>query len=706
MMAALINHLWQSTLFALAAGLLTLVLRRNRPGVRYGLWFAASVKFLIPFAVLTAASGFAADRLHVSLPAPKSLQAIAPVVEPFTPAPASTHAIPAPAAPPTTRAVVPQATLPAGHAPAARFDPAPILLGVWALGLAAVLLIWTARWSRIRQALRAAAPTRLPAPVPVLATPFPVEPGVIGLWRPWVIVPEGVGEQLTPAEWKAVLDHELCHIRRRDNLTGAIHMLVQALFWFHPLVWWLGDRLVAEREKACDEAVVRGGSDALAYARTILKVCRLYVRQPLVCAAGASGSSLVARVETILNGPPSSPLSPAQKALLLAAGASAITAPLAAGLIASPAARQAVARAAAITSDALDALQPVAARSVSPDQLQAAKTVALARTRSLRGPALTLSGLDHTPVRLTQTVAAPQFRPVTTPAPSVQIASASTTSTPATAAAAAATLPAEPADPKRQALEFVRSYARFDPKHTLLARWAQPLCIQVVGLAADQEAAVRARIGEVAAGVGLGVKPAQCASNDVEVGFTADPQSLLDDVAKRHRALLGDRATAARTITQPIQAWYVANGLDLTHDPVPGNWGAEGFRNVLIIVDLRRAGTERLGVIADYVAMLALSQPGAPDHCQALPSITDLFAGPCPGRAPPAALTPADAAYLTALYSDPPKLSLLWRDQSRIGLIGSSDGYGLTERMADILAKAARTADASGAGQNAAQPRG
>jgi beta-lactamase regulating signal transducer with metallopeptidase domain len=703
MLAALINHLWQSTLFALAVGILTLALRRNRPGVRYSLWFAASVKFLIPFAVLTAAGGFAAERLHISLPAPKSLQAIAPVVEPFTRASAVTLAIPAPAAPPTTGTVVPQATSPAGHALAAPFDPAPILLGVWALGLAAVLLIWTARWSRIREALRAAAPTRLPAPVPVLATPFPVEPGVIGLWRPWVIVPEGVGEQLTPAEWKAVLDHELCHIRRRDNLTGAIHMGVQALFWFHPLVWWLGDRLVAEREQACDEAVIRSGSDAVAYARTILKVCRLYIQQPLVCAAGASGSSLVVRVETILNGPPSSPLSHAQKALLLAAGASAITAPLAAGLIASPSARQVVARAAAITSDAIDIWRSGPSPSASQSQPQAEKAVALARAKSLRGRALSLAGPDNTPVQLTRSLAAPQFGPVTGPAPSVPPPAAAS---PAPSARTPVSEAVETADPKQQALEFVRSYARFDQKHTLMARWAQPLCIQVVGLSPQQEAAVRARIGEVAAGVGLGVRPAQCASNDVEVGFTTDPQSLLDDVAKRHRALLGDRATAARTITQPIQAWYVSNGLDLAHDPVPGNWGAEGFRNVLIIVDLRRAGTERLGVIADYVAMLALSQPGAPDHCQALPSITDLFAGPCPSRAPPAALTPADAAYLTALYSDPPKLSLLWRDQSRSGLIGSADGYGITERMADILAKAARTADAAAAGQNAAQPRG
>ena len=49
---ALGNHLWQSTLFAIAAGLLTLILRKSHARARYGLWLAASVKFLIPFAVL------------------------------------------------------------------------------------------------------------------------------------------------------------------------------------------------------------------------------------------------------------------------------------------------------------------------------------------------------------------------------------------------------------------------------------------------------------------------------------------------------------------------------------------------------------------------------------------------------------------------------------------------------------------------------
>src|SRR5437016_9262951 len=50
--AALGDHLWQSTLFAVVAGLLTLILRKNRARARYWLWLAASAKFLIPFSLL------------------------------------------------------------------------------------------------------------------------------------------------------------------------------------------------------------------------------------------------------------------------------------------------------------------------------------------------------------------------------------------------------------------------------------------------------------------------------------------------------------------------------------------------------------------------------------------------------------------------------------------------------------------------------
>ena len=323
MIAALVDHLWQSTLFALAAGLLTLPLRGAGAGVRYGLWLAASVKFLVPFALLAAVGSLVVAPLHLAAtPPPHSFAVIAPMVEPMT----SASILAAPAALP----VVPQTAI------GRPFDLAPVLLGVWALGLAGVLLLWAVRWGRVRAALLAASPMDLAAPVPVLSSPTLFEPGVVGVRRPVLVLPEGIAERLSLAELNAILAHELCHVRRRDNLTGAIHMLVQALFWFHPLVWWLGGRLVDERERACDEAVIRAGHDRDTYARGILETCRLYLQSPLVCVAGASGSSLEDRVVAIMTSPLCKPLPLTAKALLGMAGALALASPVAAGILAAP----------------------------------------------------------------------------------------------------------------------------------------------------------------------------------------------------------------------------------------------------------------------------------------------------------------------------------------------------------------------------------
>jgi beta-lactamase regulating signal transducer with metallopeptidase domain len=93
---------------------------------------------------------------------------------------------------------------------------------------------------------------------------------------------------------------EMCHVRRRDNLTAANHMVVEAAFWFYPLVWWIRARLVEEREQACDEAVLQSGSDAEVYAEGILNVCKFYVESPLACVSGISGADLRKRVVRIM----------------------------------------------------------------------------------------------------------------------------------------------------------------------------------------------------------------------------------------------------------------------------------------------------------------------------------------------------------------------------------------------------------------------
>jgi hypothetical protein len=93
----------------------------------------------------------------------------------------------------------------------------------------------------------------------------------------------------------------------------------------------------------------------------------------------------------------------------------------------------------------------------------------------------------------------------------------------------------------------------------------------------------------------------------------------------------------------PISRGYLPQGLPPISDR------SRQFLNAFIIVDAKRIPNAKLGPVADYVAMLALSQSKSLGSCQVLPSIVDLFAN-CAGRAAPEGLTAADMAYLHALY--------------------------------------------------------
>jgi beta-lactamase regulating signal transducer with metallopeptidase domain len=116
-----------------------------------------------------------------------------------------------------------------------------------------------------------------------------------------LLLPKGISAQLSAEEFQAIISHELCHVRRRDNLTAVAHMAVEAVFWFHPLVWWLGARIMEERERACDEEVLKTGTEPRIYAEGILKICQFYIESPLRCVAGVTGGVLTKRIEAIMS---------------------------------------------------------------------------------------------------------------------------------------------------------------------------------------------------------------------------------------------------------------------------------------------------------------------------------------------------------------------------------------------------------------------
>jgi uncharacterized protein (TIGR03435 family) len=309
--SSLTNHLWQSTLFAGAAGLLTLTLRNHHARLRHGVWLAASCKFLIPLSVLVAMGSQIRWR-PASETKPSSWSVVmGEVSQPFS----------APAVSSPLSAIAP----PAG-------SPIPaILLSVWTCGFAGINASWWIRWRRIRAVVRAGSFVEMEIPIRALCSRTSFEPGVFGVFRPVLLLPEGIFERLAAGQLQAVIAHELCHVRHWDNPIAAMHMFVETVFWFHPLVWWIGKRMVEERERACDEEVLRLGSEPRVYAEGILNVCRSYLSSPLACASGVTGSDLKRRIEAIVTNRAARHLDIRRKILLIAAGAMALIGPIAVG---------------------------------------------------------------------------------------------------------------------------------------------------------------------------------------------------------------------------------------------------------------------------------------------------------------------------------------------------------------------------------------
>jgi TonB family protein len=324
------DHLWQSSLVIMGAAVLVLLGRRWPASWRHAIWLASSIKFLVPFAVLVAIGG------AIPLPAvddpgaPSALSTVLAIGAPFS---ASQPPLPVVAAP---RVRAPRAWWPLG-------------LGlVWMTG-ASVFLV-----SRLRKHQRAARLVRESWPlvegrevdawrrlsrhnpwaarVRLRGSSARVSPCVIGAWRPVLIWPSGVSAELSDTQLESIFIHELAHVERRDNLTSTMHAAVEIVFWYHPLVWVAGARLAAERERACDEAVLAQGTARVAYADGILRAAAFALPtgesgSPII------GSPLVQRIEAIMTSDLTPRFRSWQRAALLVAAACLVLTPIALGAI-------------------------------------------------------------------------------------------------------------------------------------------------------------------------------------------------------------------------------------------------------------------------------------------------------------------------------------------------------------------------------------
>jgi hypothetical protein len=135
-----------------------------------------------------------------------------------------------------------------------------------------------------------------------LTSPRCAAPVTVGWLRPSVILPE-CWRCWPQAQLDAVLTHEGEHVRRRDLLVQWLALLNRAIFWFHPLAWWLERRLSALAEEACDAAVLERGHDPHEYSRYLLELARSVGRMGAridIMGMAMPGSSLPRRIRQIL----------------------------------------------------------------------------------------------------------------------------------------------------------------------------------------------------------------------------------------------------------------------------------------------------------------------------------------------------------------------------------------------------------------------
>jgi beta-lactamase regulating signal transducer with metallopeptidase domain len=342
----LANHLWQATLFSLLALAAAMSLRRAPARARYFVWLLALIKFALPSVFLfylTAQVGVDLSSLPLgNVNFNSGSTAVSPLLSPVT-----SPAVVQSAAEPHAREAHTSGAASLETTPARGGSLSSVITCLWLAGCAVLALVWLRKSYGLSVALnkgrevnsgreaealqRVRSLFKMSREVRLMVTPAVSEPGVWGVWRPVIMLPDGVTDRLNDAELETIFMHELSHIERWDNLAGNFQRALCCLFWFHPLIWVIDRRLLAEREQACDDTVVRRGGASAVYANGIAKVCRYCLGWEVAGLSKVTGSDLKKRVERIISNHAGKKMSASQAAILTVLSVSALTLSLAAG---------------------------------------------------------------------------------------------------------------------------------------------------------------------------------------------------------------------------------------------------------------------------------------------------------------------------------------------------------------------------------------
>jgi hypothetical protein len=256
-------------------------------------------------------------------------------------------------------------------------------------------------------------------------------------------------------------------------------------------------------------------------------------------------------------------------------------------------------------------------------------------------------------------------------------------------AAESVTVTATPLPHRSAVDEFIYSYPVPVRTTDKIGRWKNGICPMVEGLPPHFAAFITRRLTAIARNAGAPVNADPKCRHNIQIIFTDKPQVLADELRKNHRPYLGyfdnlHQADELATVKHDIQAWYLTatvdfrgalfvdnprakffNGAAASQPVSASNIAVEGYAarggrlnngisstlyDVIIVADPSKLGDYEMGSLADYIAMLALSQPKSFDACWEVPSITNLLSRDCDTSRKTATISDNDAAFLHGLY--------------------------------------------------------
>jgi beta-lactamase regulating signal transducer with metallopeptidase domain len=303
---ALLASLWQGAIASSVAALVIIVLRQQRPQVRY-IVACAGLAIMVAMPVVTAVS--ALDDLTAKRERPPiSARTTAPQMR------VDERQFPAKSESLTTY----RGASPSTQRPFPPLKWSTVAVFVWATGAIVFALRLLRSWIVVerlrRDAVRPVADrwrTRMEHLAQRLQVGRPVKfvqsnlvdvPMVIGWLRPMILMPVCAFSGLTSSQLDAIIAHEVAHIRRHDFAVNLLQAITEAILFYHPCTWWLSRQIRTEREFCCDDIAARICEDRQVYAQALVELEQLR-QTPALLGVGASHGPLERRIRRILGRP-------------------------------------------------------------------------------------------------------------------------------------------------------------------------------------------------------------------------------------------------------------------------------------------------------------------------------------------------------------------------------------------------------------------